>query len=302
MAVNINEQAGFDRDRDRERCGDRLAALPEPVRRELLRRIEDNTLELPLLSEVARQVMLEASDEECDVRRLAELIRRDQTMAGHLLRIANSPLYRPRVRIVSLQQAISRLGLKALQQIALIISCETRAFFVKGHEHKVRHLFRHALAAALYAQEIARLRRWNVEEAFLCGLLHDLGRPVLLQALLDLHRAHGLAPDAAALSQAMEALHAQVGSALLRSWSLPVRLAEAVLYHHDPLAAPSCAQLATLVGLSDQLAHLCVGPREVTEEATRQHPTLAPLNLYPDEMDGLLLKLPRVREMSGVLA
>src|SRR5689334_1155092 len=176
--------------------------LPEPLANTLAERIATGKLELPVLPDAATQIVSQTSNPNCDFKAVAELIKRDQAMATHLLRIANSPLYRPRSQIVSLQHALSRLGTSAVRDIALIISVKTRTFQADGFAKEVRDMFQHSLATAVFGQEIARMRRWNVDEAFLCGLLHDIGRPVLLQTVVDLGKQLRLAPEKAAIQAA----------------------------------------------------------------------------------------------------
>jgi putative nucleotidyltransferase with HDIG domain len=265
---------------------------PTSIYRRVQALVEEGRLELPLLPEVCAEILAQR-DDTYEPRRLADLIRRDQSLAGHLLRIANSALYLPQVPIVSLQQAISRLGFLAIRQITLLIAVQGRAFSVPGHEASVRALFQHALATALCAQEIARLRRLSVDEAFLCGLLHDLGRVVLWQALLDL--PGGAALPAPARAEILDGLHAQAGAALVQRWALPGRLAETVRHHHQP-GHPEAPKIAPLIALADDLARFMLplspasgdGGRAVSEEAIRRHPALAALQLYPDDVTALL--------------
>lgn len=264
--------------------------------------IDTGTLELPLLPAVASQVWSACSREDVDARSLAELIRSDAAMAGHLLRVANSPLCMPRSPIVSLQQAVTMLGIQRIRQIALVIACDTRVFRVPGHDATVRALFRHSLAAGLFAQEVARTRRWNVEEAFLLGLLHDVGRPALLQAVVDLCKRAHVPLDPVAAGAAIEQHHARVGGAMATRWALPERFAEVIRYHHDPASAPHAAQAATVIRLADDLAHLCVGPRAVDEASIREHPALVVLNLYPDELDALLARRESIAQTASSLA
>jgi putative nucleotidyltransferase with HDIG domain len=264
--------------------------LPSAVRERLVERVKAAKLELPLLPRVASEVMTACADPTCDARTLAELIRSDQALAGHVLRVANSPLYLPAVRIVSLQQAIGRLGMSAIRDIALLVACQTRVFNVAGFGEVMAAWFRHALVAALLAQEIARLRRWSVEEAFLGGLLHDVGRPVILQTLVDLHREAGLRLDRAVVVEATTELHERVGAVLIASWGLHDRLGDAVGRHHDPPHEGPAAPLAMVICLADDLAHLTLGQHGVTEEQVRGHPLLSALNLYPDDLEGLLAR------------
>jgi HD-like signal output (HDOD) protein len=268
----------------------------------LRERIEGGTLELPVLPEVAAEVLASTSREECDLRALADLVRRDQAMATHFLRVANSPLYLPKTKIVSLQQALARLGMSAVREIALLISVKTRTFQVRGYERQLKEQFRHSLGAALFAQEIARMRRYNVEEAFLAGLLHDVGRPVLLQALVDLHREAGLVPVSAAIEAAATADHARVGSSLIAKWSLPASLAATILCHHTPDHATADKRGPMMTALADELAHQTLDAEPRDEALLRTHGALDVLNLYPEDVDKLLALRSRVVDMVTAIA
>jgi putative nucleotidyltransferase with HDIG domain len=274
--------------------------LPEPLATTLAERIASGKLELPVLPDAATQIVSQTSNPNCDFKNVAELIKRDQAMATHLLRIANSPLYRPRSQIVSLQHALSRLGTSAVRDIALIISVKTRTFQADGFAKEVREMFRHSLATAVFAQEIARMRRWNVDEAFLCGLLHDIGRPVLLQTIVDLAKEFRLTPEKAAIQAAAGDHHARVGSTLAKKWSLPEAVANTILRHHD--TAEDGARAVLVTALADQLAHAILSEKPDAEEPVRSHFTLKLLNLYPEDVDKLFAMRERVLEIVASLA
>lgn len=259
-------------------------------RERFLEKISAGSFELPVLPEAASRVMQATADENCDARKLAEMIQRDASLAGHVLRIANSALYAPTTAIVSLQQAVSRLGMKKIKEIALLIATQTKVFKVPGYDAQVRAIFKHSIAAAAYAQEIARRRRWNVEDAFLCGLLHDAGKPVLWQLLSDVQRELKLGVEPSLVEDVLDSMHAGVGAQLVESWKLPERLAETIAHHHRPQEASNVAQAAMMIQFADDLAHFAAGPREVTEEQLRAHPMIEPLNVYRDELDALLAK------------
>ena len=103
---------------------------------------------------------------------------------------------------------------------------------------------------ALYAAEIAKHRKRLGDEAFMAGLLHDIGRPLLMQALVDLHREERLTLDPESAWPSVAAAHARVGGALADRWGLPPRVAEAVRRHHS-----ADNELSHLVALADRLAH-----------------------------------------------
>ena len=86
--------------------------------------------------------MAATQDDSCDARRLSRMIHRDAALAGHVLKLANSPLYAPTVPIVSLQQAVSRLGMKKIREMALVAACQAKVFRVPGQDARVRQLDR----------------------------------------------------------------------------------------------------------------------------------------------------------------
>jgi putative nucleotidyltransferase with HDIG domain len=264
--------------------------LPEKIRADLLARIEGGHLELPLLPNIVWEVMELTASDDVDARQLSELIHRDQALASHILRVANSPAYMPRMPIISLHQAVNRLGTSVLGEIAFAISLQTRVFDVEGYEHEIRALWNHAVGTGAYAKEVARLRRSNVESAFLCGLLHDIGKPVLLQTLVDLQRTAERTIEPAAMSALMEAYHTQVGSLIATQWALPPHVTESITYHHDYLVAPMCTEAVMITRLADCLSYHLAMPEIFDEESVRHHPILTDLNFYPDDIEVLFAK------------
>ena len=159
----------------------------EAVRARITTQLEQGALDLPLLPVVANQVLLLSGDPNADSSKLSALIQQDQALAGQILRIANSAAYAPRSPIVSLQQAIAWLGMNMLASLAFSVSVQSGVFKVKGYEKEVRALWHQALATGLYGKEIARRNRHNVENAFLCGILHTIGKPLLIHLILQAH-------------------------------------------------------------------------------------------------------------------
>src|SRR5882672_9489984 len=181
------------------------------IRAAVAERLATGTFDVPMLPQVASQVGMLASSTDADAARLSALIHRDPVLAGHVLRIANSPAYMPRMPIVSLQQAVARLGLQTVAEIAFAASIQGGVFKVPGYEAVLLRLWRHALTSGAFAKEVARARRLNVESAFLCGLLHAVGKPALLQVATDVARSIGVDLDAATLFELLEELHATIG-------------------------------------------------------------------------------------------
>lgn len=274
--------------------------LPPDLADALTDAIRADTLDLPLLPEVAQRVLALATSEGASMAAIADVLHRDPSMAAHVLSVANSPLYAPRVPIVSLTQAVSRLGARQIRDIALVVSCKSRVFQVRGWEREVRGLFRHSVATAVFAQEAARRLRANVEEAFLAGLLHDVGRPVLLQAVADAAEELGVEAPRRGVAAFTDQHHEEVGRRLAARWKLAPTVQAAIGAHHDATAAAGAERLAHVVGLADALSDIVV--EGSPPDLVRGHPALAALNLYPDDLDALIAASERVEAAVGALA
>lgn len=266
------------------------ASQETEIRQQLLQRIAERRLELPLLPQTAADVMTVCNDTSCDAARLAALIQRDQSLAAHTLHVANSAAYAPREPIVSLQQAVSRLGFKTMCDIAVAVAMRSKVFVLKGQEERLRTMWVHSAMSGAWAKEIARARRHNVEGAFLSGLLHDIGAPVVLQAALELWRGQHVAPDEALLDRLILEFHAEVGGIVLASWKLPDWMCAAVRWHHEPESAGEHVDFARTAMLADLLAHASEAPDETTDNVLRTHPVLSDLDLYDEETDALFAR------------
>lgn len=278
------------------------ATVPKSVLDELSWRVAQGRVDLPLLPGVAMEVTNVAAQESTDSRAIAELLRKDQAMAAHVLRVVSSPMYSGRTQIVSLQQAVARLGVQKIREIALAIAFRVGVFKLKGFEAEVTGLFQHSVSAAMFAQEVARVTRRNVEDAFMCGLLHDVGRPVILQALVQILQEQRIQVPAAAVIEATGELHTDVGGSLAESWSLPEAVEMSIRHHHSPTPPEAHAASARITGLADELSRFAFEPERMPEAELRKHPALAPLEIYPEMLDKVLAKAELIRQAAAVLS
>lgn len=278
------------------------ATVPQAVLDELSWRVQQGKVELPLLPGVAMEVTNVAAQESADSRVIAELLRKDQAVAAHVLRVVASPVYSGRTQIVSLQQAVARLGVAKIREISLAIAFRVGVFKLKGFESEITALFQHSVAAAMFAQEIARVTRRNVEDAFMCGLLHDIGRPVILQALVQILGEQRLRVPPAAVIAATGELHCDVGGTLADSWGLPEAVEMSIRHHHSATPPDAHANSVRITGLADELARFTFEPDRMPEAELRKHPALAPLELYPEMLDKVLAKGESIRQAAGALS
>jgi HD-like signal output (HDOD) protein len=262
--------------------------MPEQVERALVERIDKDRIDLPVLPQVAGKVMALTNDPAADAARLSALIHQDQALAAHVLRIANSPAYMPRTPIASLQHAVAMLGVNQLSEIAVTISLKSGTVKIPGHEADVRQLWRHALASGAYAKEIARMRRYNVESAYLCGLLHAVGKPVVLKTVTTIAGEMHIPLDSSAIIAFLDGYHSRVGSLIATEWALPPQVADAITYYGLYEQAPSHRQEAMMTCLADRLATYILVPDSFDDTTLREHGVFADLNLYPNDIDALL--------------
>ncbi|MFM1872798.1 MAG: hypothetical protein RL398_2220 [Planctomycetota bacterium] len=254
------------------------------------RQIQENRLGLPAMPGTAASVLELCQRDDTDAAKLSAVIHRDQTIASHVLRVANSAAYAGQMPCASLQQAVSRLGMQLIVDISMAVAVRGRLFGNKTCAELLATLWGHSVLTGFYTKEIARLRRRNVEIAFLCGLLHDIGEAVLLDNVDRVLGKHDLQLPVADLVAAVQEQHVDAGVLLAKQWKMPDQIVEAVQCHHDWEAAQSFRDMTMTVHLADMIAQSIKPSLDgvtVEEESVRMHPVIAGLNLYQDQLDEL---------------
>lgn len=272
---------------------DPSAELPAPLRAALLAELEGEP-NLPLLPATAARVLAACENEHTGLEELAELITHDPSLAAHMLRIANSVGHAPRMPILSLQQAISRVGLATVSEVAIAVALKERVFAVPGYQERIGELWLHSALAACFAKEIAQLLRKDQDSAFLCGLLHDVGMPIVLQLVCDLVREKRVpAVPCPVMEAAMRELHPIVGARMAETWKLGPWIRRVILHHHEPAEAKYHPDEIPIVALADALAYWAVG------EESEFHPDPGPveaLRLHEGGLQSLVSRRERVLE------
>ncbi len=245
--------------------------------------IASGKFQVPTLPVIATQALALAQDEDSTSAQLAALICKDQSLAANLLRLANSPAYSTVVKIVSLQQAVTRLGMNTIAELAVTICVKGNVFGGRTYKALTQELWGHALATALFAKEVARQQRHNIESAYLCGLLHRVGMPIVLKALTDVCPKKELPNDQDAY-ELLETLHVEAGLAAVEQWKLPAQVAVAVKNSKMYEEAKQHRNLAALVHLSAALASAMFSDETDDTEDIAELPVLEELSIYPDHL------------------
>ncbi len=191
-------------------------------------------------------------DRQCDPGRLESIAKDDAVLAGAVIRAANSSLYNPAMRISRLSLAISFMGSENTRNT--MVAAVLRPLFVSAG---LRRLWGHALQMAQFCEALAAASgKVQVEEAFLLGLVHDIGRlaiehlPRVLVSRFARLVEHGCPPVHAELC-VFQNEHGQIGNAVLRAWGFPEHISEAILHHHQP--ERSDAKLASFLYLAESI-------------------------------------------------
>ena len=255
------------------------------------RQLAARRIDLPPMPGTASEVMSLCQQPATDAARLSAVVHRDQAIASHVLRVANSAAYVGQVPCVSLQQAITRLGQRQVSEIVMAAALRGHLFHDPACADLLALVWKHSVLTGFFTKEIARQLRRNVEIAFLCGLLHDVGKAVLLGSVDESVGPSSPMPPLREVLGAIEAHHVEIGVLLAVEWKLPEQIAEAISFHHAAATAPRFAELAHTDALADALAHHVapsvlaapIGPDDI-----RQHDAFDVLNVYPDQLDALL--------------
>lgn len=218
--------------------------------------LEAGHIAVPPLPWVAATLLHDTHALNPGVQLLGELAS-DDALASAVLRICNSPTYQPRTPVVSLQQASSRLGLSALSEIALAAALQSTVFAAPGFENDLRAYWRGALAAGLFAKDLGRSCGVPDLETFPCGLLHEIGFPLALQAACAWAMSQGECPSAVGVRDlvlaASRRLTPHAGACVVEAWDLEAPLAPAV-YSHHPAFRVTDSPHSTIAHMATQMA------------------------------------------------
>lgn len=231
-------------------------SAPDPLAVRLEREIREGHIELPVLPRVADEVQkLIARD--ADASTLVQAIEREPTVAAALLKYANAAIYAGLREVTDLQQAVMRLGLSSVREA--VVSLSAGAAFknpLPGHEAIYETIWLHSLTTAIAARRLAGYVSVPKETAFLAGLLHDIGRVVVLRGIVTLRQRDpkGFQVPEHTVAEFTDALHCRIGAALCEAWNIPAELREAIAKHHEVALSEPKDALAAVVQVADLMA------------------------------------------------
>lgn len=217
---------------------------------------------LPSAPKAFREILTCLQRPDASLADAARIIGRDVAMTANVVKLVNSAFFGARQPITTADRAVAYLGMDTLGVLVLGHSAFKSGVATGIPGFSLEHLWQHSLDTAMAARTVAlseKLSPAQAEEAFLAGMLHDVGKVIFATRPAPADDPAASAEDATAR---MDAQHAEVGAYLLGLWGFPNPIVEAVAFHHAPShAAGDGLTLPRLIHIADRLAHRA-GPFE----------------------------------------
>ena len=213
----------------------------------LVQTLEGGRAALPLLPQVAAQALELANKKESTVREFAELIMRDPPIAARFLATANSALYSRGQTIRSVPDAVARIGLAAARDLVFQVVYASTTTGMKHFQAEVQASFHRSVLSGVLCRIAAPLLGLDVSDAYLCGLLHDIGESRVYRILDEGKQV----PNAAEAAVLVRKHHPRAGAELAMRWALPDDIVQ-VCRRHDEVGPPATERVR-LVRVADAL-------------------------------------------------
>lgn len=227
-----------------------------------LSRIAQTVGELPASPAIVSKVMGLTSNLDAEIEEISSAISADQALTAKVLKLSNSTYFGRSKEVASLAEGIMVLGFFNVRSMVMATSAH-KLFNTGPFSGLQEKLWHHSLAVAVSSRLIARkVKPGDTEEVFIAGLLHDIGKLVLLQQLTERYReiitrvekGEGSFVELETAELGFD--HCQVAAVLLNEWSFPSALPEAILFHHDigVLVEDEPVPMAAILHLGNNLA------------------------------------------------
>jgi HD-like signal output (HDOD) protein len=266
--------------------------------------------DLPPMPNVMARILELLTNPDCELKSLVDALSCDPALVARLIKVGNSSLYGGYQDVGSVNQAILRLGMRTTRSV--VMAASTHALFPMDDTRRGllgRSLWEHAVRSGLAARRVAEFtRRADPDEAFAAGVLHDVGKVIILLNKPEEYaevqrRLEQGAPDSVTTEREILGFdHCGVGDLLLSNWSMPGSLRIVARCHHDPVQAGEMAALVQVVACGELLSRrLCDRNGAGSRLEERLAATYAALGLDASACSDLEELLPLDLDLSDLL-
>jgi HD-like signal output (HDOD) protein len=256
------------------------------------------------LPEVTNKIIATVEDPKSSAAALHKIISHDPALVTRILKVVNSSFYGLPGQVSSVDRAIVMLGLNAVKNIAVAASLGQLFRGTKlGAGYSAKDLWKHCVAVGVTAKEISKTLKLPIaEEAFLAGLIHDIGLLVALQVwpekLREVCDRAAASPGASFTELEQQIIgvdHQQLGLALAQKWQFPRPCQMVAGFHHEPgLPSESGRQIVAIVHVADVLAaRASIGLPLTAQHAQIDPMLLTQLNLSPQQVEQIQQQIPQ---------
>jgi HD-like signal output (HDOD) protein/CheY-like chemotaxis protein len=228
---------------------------------------------LPSLPTIYSELLHILNDDDASVSKVGKLISQDIAMTAKVLALVNSAFFGLCRRVYTVEEAAVYIGMEPLKTLVLSYQAFAALSAEGIPKRYIEELWKHSVTVASFARCIASSETNDKNEiniAFTAGMMHDIGRLVLMDNLTERYRryleclTHDDIPEIKLEKLIFGATHQEIGALLLRKWGLPNTIVDPILFHHDPLKSGHDFSPTIAVAVADCMYYDLVGaPQEV---------------------------------------
>lgn len=234
---------------------------PADVLTTVKKQILEEITGIPTFPENITTLLQMCGSPDADIEKIAQTIKLDVSVTSDVIKLANSAGFITGQKVDDINRAVMKIGLKNLKFILLASNARK---IMESRYNKFEEVWEHCNRVAFYSREIAlkyKMQSGAADNAYIAGLLHDLGKVILLAVDMDsVRKIAEIVHDRNIITTTvMEELsigisHAEIGHMVSEKWNFPEFLAQIIRYHHSPLSFPKeiqdigfCVYLANMI-------------------------------------------------------
>jgi HD-like signal output (HDOD) protein len=257
---------------------------------------------IPMLPAMASHVVDLALDPEVSATRITTVVSKDPVLATRVIQLANSAFSAPATEITSIGEAVVRMGTGPVRNVVTAaclssLAADPRIYGRRGRDH-----IDHSIGTAYLAWLIADRAGEQPDEAFLYGLLHDIGKLVILKLARDAEHMGVATPSEEETTRVIDEMHAAIGGYVIDHWGMPRRLHDPIVWHHDPDGARTRPDAAAVVYAANRLAHKYGFGCAVEEADLLADPVFKRIGMDARSLEKLDLHAPGLFEVARKIA